>query len=85
MESFTPKGVCPRQINIDLEKDTIKTVQFIGGCDGNLSAIAKIVQGKTINEVADIFEGHTCGRRPTSCVDQLVKGLKEVYSKSKQD
>ena len=56
----------------------ISHVDFEGGCNGNLKAISHLVQGKTVDEVAEMLEGLTCGRRETSCADQMVKGLREA-------
>jgi uncharacterized protein (TIGR03905 family) len=81
MYSYTPKGVCPRTIQVSLEGDTIKEVSFKGGCPGNLSAISKMVQGRPVDEIIEMFEGHTCGPKPTSCVDQLTCALKEARNK----
>lgn len=78
MYTYKPKGVCSRAINVDVNDNIITSVAFEGGCDGNLKAISKLVAGKTVDEVADMLEGNTCGRRPTSCADQLVKALREA-------
>ena len=78
MYTFRTRGVCSREINIDLDGDTIKHVDFVGGCDGNLKAICKLIEGKTVEDVASVLEGNTCGRRSTSCADQLVQGLREA-------
>lgn len=78
MYTYQPQGVCPRAISIDLDGDTVKHVEFMGGCNGNLKAISKVVQGMTVDEVAELFEGNTCGPKSTSCVDQLVKGLRQA-------
>lgn len=74
--SYTPRGVCSRQINVELDGDTIEHVDFVGGCNGNLKAIGKLVKGMSVNEVAALLEGNTCGPRPTSCADQMVKALR---------
>lgn len=74
--TYTPRGVCSRQINVELDDDTIEHVDFVGGCNGNLKAIGKLVKGKSVDEVAQILEGNTCGPRPTSCADQMVKALR---------
>ncbi|WP_251212024.1 TIGR03905 family TSCPD domain-containing protein [Adlercreutzia murintestinalis] len=73
---YTPRGVCSRQIEFDLEEGRIHNVRFTGGCDGNLKAIAKLVEGKQACEIIDLLEGNTCGPRTTSCADQLVRALK---------
>ena len=78
MEHYTTRGVCARQINYEVEDGIIKHVDFIGGCNGNLKAIAKLVEGKPASEIADLLEGNTCGARPTSCADQLSKALRSA-------
>lgn len=78
MYTYRTKGVCSREIHVDLDGDTIKHVDFVGGCDGNLKAIGKLVNGKNIDDVAALLEGNTCGRRSTSCADQLVHALREA-------
>lgn len=78
MYSYTPRGVCAKSINIELDGDKISYIDFEGGCNGNLKAIAKMVAGKTVDEVAEQLEGLTCGPRLTSCADQMVKGLREA-------
>lgn len=76
MYSYTPQGVCARRIDVELDGDVVKAVQFTGGCDGNLKAISKLVSGMSVDEVVGLLEGNTCGRRPTSCADQLTRALK---------
>ncbi|OUO64760.1 TIGR03905 family TSCPD domain-containing protein [Collinsella sp. An268] len=74
---FTPRGVCSRNIHVDLADDgqTIEGVSFVGGCNGNLKAISKLVSGCPVSEVTDILRGNTCGSKPTSCADQLCCAL----------
>jgi uncharacterized protein (TIGR03905 family) len=76
--SYNPKGVCPSEISFNLEDDIVSSIIFKGGCKGNLSALSKLLNGKTSEEIIDLFEGHLCGIRKTSCMDQLVKALKET-------
>lgn len=78
MYTYTTRGVCPRTINVELEGDTVSHVEFFGGCNGNLKAISKVVEGMTVEEVAALWEGNTCGPKSTSCVDQLVCALREA-------
>lgn len=80
MYSYTPSGVCARRIDVELDGDAIKSVAFTGGCDGNLKAIAKLVEGKPVDEIVALLEGNTCGRRPTSCGDQLTRALREAQA-----
>lgn len=74
---FTPHGVCARAIHIDLSDDgtIIEDVAFEGGCNGNLKAVSRLVQGRSVDEVAELLAGNTCGRRATSCADQMSKAL----------
>jgi len=74
---YRPRGVCSRAIHIDLD-DTgtiIEGVSFEGGCEGNLKAIGKLVEGRPVAEVEELLAGNTCGLRPTSCADQLSVAL----------
>lgn len=73
---FTPRGVCSMQIKFTLDGNVVKNVSFTGGCNGNLKAISKLIEGKTVEYVESILSGNTCGVRATSCADQLTKGLR---------
>lgn len=75
---YQTKGTCARKISFEINDGIISNVIFIGGCDGNLKAISKLIEGKKAIEVADILEGNKCGFRKTSCADQLSKAIKEV-------
>ena len=78
---YKNKGTCSVQTEVELNPDhTIKSVKVLGGCDGNLKGISKLVAGMEIDSVIGLFEGNTCGPRPTSCPDQLAKALKEAYA-----
>ncbi len=74
--SYNPKGVCSMRMDIDVEDDIIKSLNVLGGCDGNLKGISKLVQGMNIDDVITRLEGTTCGRKNTSCPDQLAAALK---------
>lgn len=76
------RGTCSRQILFDVtEDDRVKNVKFIGGCSGNLQAIARLVDGKPIDEVIGTLKGIKC-RSNTSCGDQLAIAL-ENYKERK--
>ena len=75
--TFTPKGVCAIQIDYDIEDGKLYNVQFIGGCNGNLKAIGRLVEGKDAKEVADILRGNICGMKGTSCADQFARSIDE--------
>ena len=72
---FSPRGVCAIQIDFDIEDGKIYNVKYVGGCNGNLKAIGKLVEGRDAKEVADILRGNTCGMKPTSCADQLAQAI----------
>lgn len=73
--SFSPRGVCSIQIDFDIENGKIYNVQYVGGCNGNLKAIGRLVEGRDAKEVADILRGNTCGMKGTSCADQLARAI----------
>lgn len=73
---YTPEMVCSQQISFDLEDGKLYNLSFYGGCNGNLKAISKLLEGMEAEEIIKKLEGNTCGRRPTSCTDQLTKALK---------
>jgi len=77
----TKGGVCPSTIEVTLDGETVVDVVFNGGCNGNLKAIRKVVIGKTVSEVEELFTGITCGRKDTSCSDQLTKAVRRAYEK----
>ena len=77
--TFNPQRVCAKQINFSLdEENRLHDVKFLGGCPGNLPAIAKLVEGKDAAEIANILRGNQCGGRGTSCADQLAIALDEA-------
>ena len=76
---YTPQGVCARQLQFSLDDDgNVSGVSFYGGCNGNLKAISKLVDGMTVEQIEEKLRGNTCGRRPTSCADQLAIALEEA-------
>ncbi|MBF0548748.1 MAG: TIGR03905 family TSCPD domain-containing protein [Candidatus Riflebacteria bacterium] len=76
--SFKTEGVCSTQIEIELDGNIIKDVQFIGGCEGNLTGISKLVVGMTVEEVQQKLTRITCDGKPTSCPDQLVMAVTQA-------
>ena len=81
--TFQPQGVCPRMISFELEGNVVRNVHFLGGCNGNLKAVSKLVDGKTVEEIESLLKGNTCGPKPTSCTDQLCVGLRQALDSSK--
>lgn len=76
--SYKTRGTCSSQITFDISDGIITNVVFIGGCNGNLKAISKLVEGKDAAEIASLLGGNTCGMRPTSCADQLSRAIREA-------
>ena len=76
---YEPEGVCPMQISFDIDGNVIRNIEFFGGCNGNLKAISKLLDGWTVEQIEEKLRGNTCGRRPTSCADQLAIAVREAY------
>lgn len=74
--TYIPRGVCSRMIELDIENDTIQGCRFVGGCNGNLQGISKLVKGMDINDAIEKLEGINCNGKGTSCPDQLAKALR---------
>ena len=79
---YRPRQVCSMQIRFDIEDDIIRNVRFTGGCDGNLKAVGKLVDGMTVDEIEAKLLGNTCGPRPTSCADQLARAVRQAYNET---
>lgn len=79
--SYTPKAVCSRKIDIDVEDNKIVAVKFSGGCAGNTQGVARLLIGMTVDEAIERLSGIRCGFKPTSCPDQLAHALMEYKNK----
>ena len=76
---YNTRGTCARQILLDINDDkTVNSVEFVGGCNGNLQGIAALVKGKKIDDVISSLKGIDCNFKGTSWPDQLAKALEEV-------
>lgn len=75
---YKTKGTCSQMIFFDVEDRKVHNVQYMGGCNGNLQGIGKLVEGMDIDEVISRIEGIHCGMKPTSCPDQLANALKKA-------
>ena len=78
--TYKTKSVCAGEIEFDLEGDIVKNIKFYGGCNGNLKAISKLLEGQTVDYIEDKLRGNTCGMRGTSCADQLAIAVREAYN-----
>ena len=74
--TYRPKGVCSQLMEIEVEDGKVKSLQVMGGCDGNLQGISRLVAGMEIDEAISRLEGIRCGYKATSCPDQLAQALK---------
>ena len=78
--TYKTKGPCSREIAFEIEDGIISNVRFDGGCNGNLKAISKLVDGKNAKEISDLLKGNTCGFKNTSCADQLARAIEEALA-----
>ena len=74
---YTPRGVCSRDIAVDVEDGTIRRIEFRGGCHGNLQGISRLVEGMPVEEAIRRMRGIRCGAKSTSCPDQLSRALEQ--------
>ena len=69
-------------IKLELDGDVVTNVEFTGGCNGNLKAISKLVNGMTVEEIEKKCKGIECGYKGTSCADQLAKAVRAALESS---
>ncbi len=74
--AYKTENTCAQMITFDINGDAVTNIVFHGGCNGNLKAISKLVNGWTADSIEEMLLGNTCGRRPTSCADQLAKAVR---------
>ena len=77
---YTPHGVCSQHIHLEVEDGVIRSVEFLGGCNGNLKGISRLLKGMKAEDAIARMEGTTCGPRPTSCPDQIAQNLKRALA-----
>ena len=80
---YKTKGTCSVEISFDINDDIITNIKFLGGCDGNLKAISKLLDGKTVDYIESTLKGNLCGVRGTSCADQLAIAVRKAYDEEK--
>ena len=81
---YKTQGTCSKFIRISISDNKIVDSEIIGGCNGNLKGIQKLIQGMDIDEVIERLNGICCGDKPTSCPDQIARCLM-AYKNSKQN
>jgi len=79
---YKTRGTCSREITIELEGDTVQSVSFLGGCNGNLKGISALAKGQKAQDLIDTLSGLTCGFKNTSCPDQLAQALKAALAEA---
>ena len=76
---YKTSGTCSQLITFELDGDKVSNIVFLGGCNGNLKAISKLVDGMTVDYIEGKLKGNTCGPRSTSCADQLAIAVRKAY------
>ena len=79
--TYKTKGTCSTKIEFELDGNIVKNVVYTGGCEGNLQAIPRLVEGMTVDDIVQRCSGINCGFRKTSCADQLAIAVKEAYER----
>lgn len=80
--TYKPQNVCPMQLSFELEGNKVSDIEFVGGCNGNLKAISKLLDGATVEDIESKLKGNTCGFRSTSCADQLAIAVRQAYDEA---
>ncbi len=80
--TYTPRGVCSRQMIVEAENGVITNVQVMGGCDGNLKGIMSLLKGMQVEDAIARMEGIRCGMKATSCPDQLSQALRQLQEEN---
>ena len=76
--TYKTQGVCASKIEFEVNEGIVDSIRFIGGCSGNTQGVAKLANGRKVEEVISLIEGIRCGMKATSCPDQLAQALKET-------
>ncbi len=82
--NYPTEMVCSQMISFDINGNVITNIEFLGGCNGNLKAISKLVDGWTVEKIESYLKGNLCGRKPTSCADQLARAVRKAYEEEKE-
>ena len=78
--SYKTRQTCSSKIDFDIDDGVVTNVKFTGGCNGNLKAIGKILEGWKAEDVIARLKGNLCGRNTTSCADQLALALEKAMN-----
>ena len=80
--TYRTRQTCAHQIQFELENGIISNVQFHGGCNGNLKAIERLIEGMPVDELKEKLAGITCGFKSTSCADQLIQAVESALKEN---
>ena len=81
---YRTRNTCSSEISFDLDGNIVHNVVFTGGCNGNLKAISKLVEGWTVEKIEEYLRGNTCGYKDTSCADQLAIAVRTAYEQERK-
>lgn len=76
--SYNTKDVCAVKVDFEVENGVVKNVVYTGGCEGNHKGLSKLIEGMKVDEVIERLSGIKCGRRNSSCPEQLANALKAL-------
>lgn len=79
---YKTNGTCSKEISFDINNSIVTNIKFVGGCNGNLKMICKLLEGKTADFIVSNCSGNLCGPRNTSCADQLAKAVAKATSET---
>jgi uncharacterized protein (TIGR03905 family) len=82
--SYRTSGICSTRIEAVVEDGIVRQVEFVSGCPGNTTAVARLVEGRPVTEIIRLLQGIPCGGRPTSCPDQLARILAQYLARAKR-
>ena len=78
--TYTTSGTCSKEIAFSIDEGKLHDVRFTGGCNGNLKAVGKLVEGADARQIMELLRGNQCGVRGTSCADQLSKAIEQALA-----
>ena len=80
--TYKIRGVCASTINFEINNGIVSNVSFVGGCNGNLKAISRLVEGMEAEKLISLLKGNKCGFKQTSCADQLAIAIESALNES---
>ena len=83
--TYKTQDTCSTEIKLNIDGNVVTNISFTGGCNGNLKAIPLLVDGWTVEDIEKKLSGVICGRRPTSCADQLARACRAAYEEQREE